>query len=160
MVPSCTLFEALLYFITNFENFISSGPFVVFIKWFQLYREQRLYIAIGAAKGIAYLHSHKIIHGDIKSANILLNEHFQPKIADFGLARGIDCMYKSHKTLPKIIGTFIYLPKDFREDGKLRKAVDVFSYGITLFDILTGRFRFLLKIIFFYIFTMIFEFSK
>lgn len=51
-------------------------------------RIQRANIATGTAKGLCHLHANKIIHGDIKSGNVLLDRHFEPKIGDFGLARG------------------------------------------------------------------------
>ncbi len=57
---------------------------------------QRANIALGTARGLRHLHAYNIIHGDIKSANVLLDKHFEPQIGDFGLARGgpeADCSF-------------------------------------------------------------------
>ena len=80
-----------------------------------------------------------IIHGDITSPNILLDVHFEPRIGDFGLARGgaIDTT-KSHRTITNIHGTKAYLPDDYVRSYQLHPAVDTYCYGITLFELVTG----------------------
>ncbi|XP_072026490.1 uncharacterized protein [Amphiura filiformis] len=105
--------------------------------------ELRNRIAFGAATGLFFLHKAReqpLIHGDIKSANILLDEYFKPKIGDFGLAR---YGHESGKTTPiktrKLYGTMPYLPKDFLSSFKLSVKVDVYSFGIVLMEILTGE---------------------
>ena len=82
-----------------------------------------------------------IIHGNIKSPNILLDVHFEPRIGGFGLARGgaIDTT-KSHRTITNIPGTQAYLPDDYVRSYQLHPAVDTYCYGITLFELVTGQF--------------------
>jgi serine/threonine protein kinase len=101
--------------------------------------EQRANIALGTARGLCHLHINNIIHLDIKSGNILLDKHLEPKIGDFGLARGgpEDERY-SHITVTSILGTGAYLPDDYRRNHQLHPAVDTFCYGIFLFELVTG----------------------
>ncbi|EMS68316.1 Proline-rich receptor-like protein kinase PERK4 [Triticum urartu] len=100
----------------------------------------RLRIALGAAKGLAYLHEDchpRIIHRDIKSANILLDNNFEAMVADFGLAKltydGI-----THVST-RIMGTFGYLAPEYASSGKLTEKSDVYSYGVMLVELITGR---------------------
>ncbi|KAM7251102.1 hypothetical protein ACFE04_022985 [Oxalis oulophora] len=101
---------------------------------------ERLKIAIGAAKGLAYLHEDchpKIIHRDIKSANILLENDFEAKVADFGLARLNDTTQTHVST--RVMGTFGYLAPEYASSGKLTDRSDVFSFGVVLLELITGR---------------------
>ena len=102
-----------------------------------MYRDQRGNIAFGTAKGLSFLHSQTpwIAHGDIKSGNILLDTHFEPKIADFGFAMEVE---NTHKTMSKTCGTTAYLPASYIQDGCLDRSVDTHCYGITIFDLITG----------------------
>ena len=98
--------------------------------------EQRSNIALGTARGLLHLHSHNIIHGDIKSGNILLDKHFEPKIGDFGLARGgpeSDSM--SYILASSLQGTMSYLPDDYCRSRQLTEQVDTFCYGMLLFEL-------------------------
>ncbi|KAK7291469.1 hypothetical protein RIF29_06636 [Crotalaria pallida] len=100
----------------------------------------RLKIALGAAKGIAYLHEDchpKIIHRDIKAANILLDFRFEAKVSDFGLAK-IASDFNTHVST-RVMGTFGYLAPEYAATGKLTDKSDVFSYGIMLLELITGR---------------------
>ncbi|KAJ6725608.1 PROLINE-RICH RECEPTOR-LIKE PROTEIN KINASE PERK4 [Salix purpurea] len=101
---------------------------------------KRLKIAIGSAKGLAYLHEDchpKIIHRDIKSANILLDDAFEAQVADFGLARLNDTTQTHVST--RVMGTFGYLAPEYASSGKLTDKSDVFSFGVVLLELITGR---------------------
>ncbi|KAK7386882.1 hypothetical protein VNO78_27229 [Psophocarpus tetragonolobus] len=101
---------------------------------------KRLKIAIGAAKGLAYLHddcSQKIIHRDIKSGNILLDNAYEAQVADFGLARLADAANTHVST--RVIGTFGYMAPEYATSGKLTDRSDVYSFGVVLLELVTGR---------------------
>ncbi|KAL2512219.1 Proline-rich receptor-like protein kinase PERK4 [Abeliophyllum distichum] len=100
----------------------------------------RLKIAIGAAKGFSYLHEDchpRIIHRDIKAANILLDFNFEAKVADFGLAKLSSDNYTHVST--RIMGTFGYLAPEYAASGKLTEKSDVYSFGVVLLELITGR---------------------
>lgn len=100
---------------------------------------QRHEIAKGTARGLQYLHTigeKPLIHGDIKSANILLDKNFEPRIGDFGLAR--EGPERDSMKVSKIHGTRPYLPEEFLHGRKLSTKVDTYSYGIVLFELATG----------------------
>uniref|UniRef100_A0A0D9UVX4 non-specific serine/threonine protein kinase n=1 Tax=Leersia perrieri TaxID=77586 RepID=A0A0D9UVX4_9ORYZ len=100
----------------------------------------RVKIAAGSARGIAYLHEDchpRIIHRDIKSSNILLDNNFEAQVADFGLARlALDAA--THVTT-RVMGTFGYLAPEYASSGKLTDKSDVFSFGVVLLELITGR---------------------
>ncbi|XP_021723652.1 proline-rich receptor-like protein kinase PERK1 [Chenopodium quinoa] len=100
----------------------------------------RLKIAIGSAKGLAYLHEDchpKIIHRDIKAANILLDFKFEALVADFGLAKFTSDANTHVST--RVMGTFGYLAPEYANSGKLTEKSDVFSFGVLLLELITGR---------------------
>ncbi|KAM3747470.1 hypothetical protein ACB098_05G037600 [Castanea mollissima] len=102
---------------------------------------QRLQIAVDAAHGLEYLHNGckpPIIHRDLKTSNILLNENMQAKIADFGLSRAFATENDSH-VCTGLAGTLGYLDPESQASGKLNKKSDVYSFGIVLFELITGR---------------------
>ncbi|KAI3883973.1 hypothetical protein MKX03_028609 [Papaver bracteatum] len=100
----------------------------------------RLKIALGSAKGLAYLHEDchpKIIHRDIKAANILIDFKFEAQVADFGLAK-IASDTNTHVST-RVMGTFGYLAPEYASSGKLSDKSDVFSFGVMLLELITGR---------------------
>ncbi|KAI8023190.1 Proline-rich receptor-like protein kinase PERK1 [Camellia lanceoleosa] len=100
----------------------------------------RLRIALGSAKGLAYLHEDchpKIIHRDIKAANILLDFNFEAMVADFGLAK-LSSDVNTHIST-RVMGTFGYLAPEYASSGKLTDKSDVFSFGVMLLELITGR---------------------
>ncbi|XP_043704522.1 receptor-like serine/threonine-protein kinase ALE2 isoform X6 [Telopea speciosissima] len=101
----------------------------------------RMKIALGAARGLAYLHedsSPRVIHRDFKSSNILLEHDFTPKVSDFGLARtALDEGNKYIST--RVMGTFGYVAPEYAMTGHLLVKSDVYSYGVVLLELLTGR---------------------
>ncbi|XVF42957.1 hypothetical protein PTKIN_Ptkin02bG0001600 [Pterospermum kingtungense] len=100
----------------------------------------RVKIAAGAARGIAYLHEDchpRIIHRDIKSSNILLDNNFEARVSDFGLAKlALDA--NTHVTT-RVMGTFGYMAPEYASSGKLTEKSDVFSFGVVLLELITGR---------------------
>ncbi|CAI9779921.1 unnamed protein product [Fraxinus pennsylvanica] len=100
----------------------------------------RLKISLGTAKGLAYLHEDcypKIIHRDIKAANILLDFNFEAKVADFGLAK-ITSDVNTHVST-RVMGTFGYMAPEYASSGKLTDKSDVFSFGVMVLELITGR---------------------
>ncbi|KAL4639020.1 hypothetical protein ACB092_03G188000 [Castanea dentata] len=110
-------------------------------KKFQLLRwEVRYKIILGTAEGLAYLHEEletRIIHRDIKLSNILLEEDFTAKIADFGLAR-LFPEDKTHLTTG-IAGTLGYMAPEYVLRGKLTEKVDVYSFGVLVIEVVSGK---------------------
>ncbi|XP_026399531.1 proline-rich receptor-like protein kinase PERK10 isoform X3 [Papaver somniferum] len=101
----------------------------------------RIKIALGAARGLAYLHedsSPHVIHRDFKSSNILLEHDFSPKVSDFGLARTALEEGDQHITT-RVMGTFGYVAPEYAMTGHLLVKSDVYSYGVVLLELLTGR---------------------
>ncbi|GAY63927.1 proline-rich receptor-like protein kinase PERK9 [Citrus sinensis] len=100
----------------------------------------RVKIAAGAARGLAYLHEDchpRIIHRDIKSSNILLDNNFEAQVSDFGLAKlALDA--NTHVTT-RVMGTFGYMAPEYASSGKLTEKSDVFSFGVVLLELITGR---------------------
>ncbi|XP_047152385.1 proline-rich receptor-like protein kinase PERK15 [Vigna umbellata] len=100
----------------------------------------RMKIAIGSAKGLAYLHEDcnpKIIHRDIKASNILIDDSFEAKVADFGLAK-FSSDTETHVST-RVMGTFGYMAPEYAASGKLTEKSDVFSFGVVLLELITGR---------------------
>ncbi|XP_070037306.1 receptor-like serine/threonine-protein kinase ALE2 isoform X6 [Nicotiana tomentosiformis] len=101
----------------------------------------RMKIALGAARGLAYLHedsSPRVIHRDFKSSNILLEHDFTPKVSDFGLARAALDEENRHIST-RVMGTFGYVAPEYAMTGHLLVKSDVYSYGVVLLELLTGR---------------------
>ncbi|CAI9770378.1 unnamed protein product [Fraxinus pennsylvanica] len=103
--------------------------------------DRRLLIVLGAARGLAYLHEElevQVIYRDFKSSNVLLDEDFKPKLSDFGLAREGPTAGHTHVSTA-VVGTYGYAAPDYIETGHLTSKSDVWSFGVVLYEILTGR---------------------
>ncbi|GLT81632.1 hypothetical protein SLE2022_000710 [Rubroshorea leprosula] len=101
----------------------------------------RMKIAAGAAKGLEFLHNGAdppVIYRDLKSSNILLDEGFHPKLSDFGLAKFGPSGDKSHVST-RIMGTRGYCAPEYMNSGKLTMKSDIFSFGVFLLELITGR---------------------
>ncbi|XP_056845099.1 somatic embryogenesis receptor kinase 4 isoform X2 [Raphanus sativus] len=101
---------------------------------------KRKHIALGAARGLAYLHDHcdqKIIHRDVKAANILLDEHFEAVVGDFGLAKLMN--YNESHVTTAVRGTIGHIAPEYLSTGKSSEKTDVFGYGVMLLELITGQ---------------------
>ncbi|XP_068492926.1 receptor-like cytosolic serine/threonine-protein kinase RBK2 [Phaseolus vulgaris] len=102
---------------------------------------KRYKIALGIADGLLYLHEschRRIIHRDIKAENILLTENFEPQICDFGLAKWLPEQW-THYNVSKFEGTFGYFAPEYFMHGIVDEKTDVYSFGVLLLEIITGR---------------------
>ncbi|XP_057798303.1 probable receptor-like protein kinase At5g18500 [Salvia miltiorrhiza] len=102
--------------------------------------EARMKVLLGTAKALAYLHEAiepKVVHRDIKSSNILIDEDFNSKVSDFGLAKLLGAG-KSHITT-RVMGTFGYVAPEYANTGLLNEKSDVYSFGVLLLEAITGR---------------------
>ncbi|KAM0042474.1 putative protein kinase RLK-Pelle-CrRLK1L-1 family [Helianthus debilis subsp. tardiflorus] len=108
---------------------------------------QRLNICIDAARGLDYLHTgtgvqHRVIHRDVKSSNILLDENLASKIADFGLSRITPASQSGATTnvyTGQIVSTFGYMDAEYFLTHRLTRKSDVYAFGVVLLEVLCGR---------------------
>eukprot|EP00257_Ricinus_communis_P022499 XP_015582241.1 probable serine/threonine-protein kinase PBL9 [Ricinus communis] len=100
----------------------------------------RLKVALGAAKGLAFLHSaeNKVIYRDFKTSNILLDSNYNAKLSDFGLAKDGPTGDKSHVST-RVMGTYGYAAPEYLATGHLTARSDVYSFGVVLLEMLSGR---------------------
>ncbi|KAJ3676311.1 hypothetical protein LUZ60_003723 [Juncus effusus] len=101
----------------------------------------RLRIALDCAKALEFLHEHSspaVIHRDFKCSNVLLDRNFRAKVSDFGMARVGSDKVNGH-VLTRVLGTTGYLAPEYASTGRLTTKSDVYSYGVVLLELLTGR---------------------
>ncbi|RZS16142.1 hypothetical protein BHM03_00048104 [Ensete ventricosum] len=101
----------------------------------------RMKIALGSARGLAYLHhdcTPRIVHRDIKSSNILLDRSLEPHVSDFGLAKLLVDDDNAHVTTV-VAGTFGYLAPEYLQNGHATEKSDVYSFGVLLLELMTGK---------------------
>ncbi|KAI4296124.1 hypothetical protein L6164_036108 [Bauhinia variegata] len=113
-----------------------SGKSGIRLDWIR-----RLKVALGTARGLAYLHelaNPPIIHRDIKSANILLDERLNAKLADFGLCKPMGDGERDHVTT-QVKGTMGYLDPEYYMTQQLSEKSDVYSFGVLMLEIITGK---------------------
>lgn len=124
------------FFVSEEDKCCITGP----SKKVKLDWETRLKIAVGAAQGLAYLHhdcNPRIIHRDVKSSNILIDENFDAHLSDFGIARCIPTAMPHASTF--VLGTIGYIDPEYAHTSRLNEKSDVYSFGIVLLEILTGK---------------------
>lgn len=100
----------------------------------------RVQIALDSARGLEYIHEHTVpvyIHRDIKSANILIDNDFHAKVADFGLAKLSEVRNASLPT--RLAGTFGYMPPEYAQFGDVSAKVDVFALGVVLYELISAK---------------------
>lgn len=117
-------------------DFIDLAPNKKPLDW-----NTRMKIAEGAAKGLEYLHdiaNPPVIYRDFKASNILLDEDYNPKLSDFGLAKVGPVGDKSHVST-RVMGTYGYCAPEYALTGQLTTMSDVYSFGVVFLEIITGR---------------------
>ncbi|KAG2666977.1 hypothetical protein I3760_15G091000 [Carya illinoinensis] len=113
-----------------------SGKSGIYLDW-----NRRLYVALGSGTGLAYLHEHAnppIIHRDVKSTNILLDENLTAKVADFGLSKLVSDTSNGHIST-QVKGTMGYLDPEYYQTQQLTEKSDVYSFGVFMLELLTSK---------------------
>ncbi|CAI9299354.1 unnamed protein product [Lactuca saligna] len=119
----------------SLDKFIFDGTLCASLDW-----KMRFEIIMGIARGLNYLHHDsrlRVIHRDLKTSNILLDEDMNPKISDFGLAKIVKGKDMEAMT-NRVIGTFGYMSPEYALDGLFSVKSDVFSFGVVMLEIVSG----------------------
>ncbi|KAI3690132.1 hypothetical protein L2E82_48107 [Cichorium intybus] len=141
---------SLLHFCSEGEQkilvyeYASHGSLDVYLGNTGLTWTQRLKICLGAARGLNYLHDpletqQRVLHRDIKSSNILLDENWNAKLSDFGLSKLGPANQQHTYLISNVVGTPGYCDPLYWEMGFLSKESDVYSFGVVLFEVMCGR---------------------
>ncbi|KAG2717142.1 hypothetical protein I3843_03G160900 [Carya illinoinensis] len=120
----------------SLDSFIFDQKLSVLLDW-----KIRFNIILGIARGLLYLHQDsrlRIVHRDLKTSNILLDEEMNPKISDFGLARIVGGKETGDNTT-KVVGTYGYMSPEYALDGLFSVKSDVYSFGVVLLEIISGK---------------------
>ncbi|XP_010109313.2 receptor-like kinase LIP1 [Morus notabilis] len=118
------------------DHILDMGPEKKPLDWFT-----RIKIAFGIATGLEYLHetaNPPVIYRDLKSANVLLDDDFNPKLSDFGVANNAQDGDKVHVS-SRVMGTYGYSAPEYTRSGELTLKSDIYSYGVVLLELITGR---------------------
>ncbi|MBA0623641.1 hypothetical protein Godav_009092, partial [Gossypium davidsonii] len=123
-------------------EYMEHGSLAEMLDSHQLDWEKRYDIALGCAKGLAYLHEEClewILHCDVKPQNILLDSGYRPKVSDFGLSELLDRSKLSNHSFPKIRGTGGYMAPEWVFNRPITSKVDVYSYGIVMLEMVSRK---------------------
>ncbi|KAI9124026.1 hypothetical protein K1719_005326 [Acacia pycnantha] len=120
----------------SLDNFLFGTENKGKLNWTNRYK-----IIEGIARGILYLHDDsqlKIIHRDLKSSNVLLDDYLNPKISDFGMARIFE-VDQTQANTSKVVGTFGYMAPEYAMHGHISVKIDIYSFGVLILEIISGK---------------------
>ncbi|CAL9782691.1 unnamed protein product [Musa acuminata subsp. burmannicoides] len=138
-VEEATLISVYKYFPNgSLEEKLHGDKVKHLLPW-----DKRFKVAVGIAEALSYLHHgcpQPVIHRDVKSSNILLNDEFEPQLSDFGLAMWAPTT-SAYLTQRDVVGTFGYIAPEYFMYGRVSNKIDVYAYGVVLLELVTGRKR-------------------